>query len=175
MDQRLISGVLLLKAVARALDAFPELNARWENERVVPSPSIHIGVAVSLRQGGLVIPALHDVDRLGLVELMTKLGDLVERARRGQLRSSELTDGTITVTSLGDRGVESVHGVIYPPQTALVGFGTPVVRPWVENGKVLPRSVLTATLAADHRASDGHRGARFLRRIEQLLTEPEKL
>jgi len=175
IDERLVHGAVLLKAVARTLADFPELNARWENDRVVPSPAVHIGVAVSLRDGGLVIPALHDVDRSSLPELMQKLSDVVERARRGQLRSSELTDGTITVTSLGERGVESVQGVIYPPQTALVGFGAPVVRPWVDGDRIVARSLITATLAADHRASDGHRGGRFLARLERTLSEPEKL
>jgi pyruvate dehydrogenase E2 component (dihydrolipoamide acetyltransferase) len=175
VEERLVYGAVLLKAVARALADFPELNARWEDDRVVPSPAVHIGIAVSLRDGGLVIPALHDVERLSLPEVMRGLTDLVERARRGQLRSSELTDGTITVTSLGERGVESVQGVIYPPQTALVGFGTPVVRPWVEAERLVARTVLTATLAADHRASDGHRGGRFLARLERALSEPEKL
>ena len=175
VPERLVYGALLLKAVALALTGFPELNARWEDDRLVPSPGIHVAVAISLREGGLVIPAIVDTDQLALGALMAKLTDLVERARRGQLRSSELSSGTVTVTSLGERGVDGVQGVIYPPQTALVGFGTPVVRPWVVDGVVKPMPILQASLAADHRASDGHRGARFLKTVEQLLTEPAKL
>jgi pyruvate dehydrogenase E2 component (dihydrolipoamide acetyltransferase) len=106
---------------------------------------------------------------------MKRLRDLVERARQGQLRSSELSEGTITVTSLGDRGVESVLGVIYPPQVALVGFGKICERPWVVDGRVVPRPLLDATLAADHRVSDGHRGALFLSKLEKRLMEPESL
>ena len=112
----------------------PELNAVWDGERVVPSPAIHVGVAISLRQGGLIAPALHDTDRQSLGELMAKFRDLVSRARAGSLRGSELSDPTITVTSLGEQGVETVFPIIYPPQVAIVGFGKVVERPWVVDG-----------------------------------------
>jgi pyruvate dehydrogenase E2 component (dihydrolipoamide acetyltransferase) len=175
VTDRLLPGVLLLKAVALALREVPELNALWDGERAVPSPAVHVGVAISLRQGGLVAPALHDTDRQGLDELMRNLRDLVSRARAGTLRSSELADPTITVTSLGEQGVETVFGIIYPPQVALVGFGKVVERPWVADGQVVPRPVVTATLAADHRVSDGHRGGLFLAAVDRLLQEPSKL
>ena len=86
-----------------------------------------------------------------------------------------MTDATITVTSLGDEGVELVQGVIYPPQVALVGFGRVAERAWAENGWVRAMPVVTASLAADHRASDGHRGALFLAEIARLLQAPERL
>jgi pyruvate dehydrogenase E2 component (dihydrolipoamide acetyltransferase) len=175
VPDRLLYGVLLLKAVALALREVPELNAVWDGERVVRSEAIHVGVAISLRQGGLVAPALHNTDRLGLDELMKNFRDLVNRTRAGTLRSSEVSDPTITVTSLGDQGVEAVFGVIYPPQVAIVGFGKVVERPWVVEGQVVPRRVVTATLSADHRVSDGHRGGLFLAAVERLLQEPDKL
>ena len=106
---------------------------------------------------------------------MRNFQDLVTRARAGSLRSSEMTDATITVTSLGERGVESVYGIIYPPQLALVGFGAVVERPWVVDGQVAARRVITATLSGDHRATDGHRGARFIDAVARLLQAPEKL
>ena len=173
--ERLLPAVLLLKAAALALREFPELNARWENDAVRPAGEIHVGMATSLRSGGLVIPAVHHADRRSLTELMGDVRDLVQRARSGSLRSSDLTDGTVTVTSLGERGADAVFGVIYPPQTALIGFGTPVQRPWVVEGEVVPRSVVTVSLAADHRASDGHRGALFLDTLARLLQQPEEL
>ncbi len=132
-------------------------------------------MAISLRQGGLINPAIHDVDKKTLDELMENMLDLVNRARTGHLRSSELSDGTITVTNLGEQGVESVFGVIYPPQVALVGFGKMSERPFAENGMVGVRPMIDATLAADHRVSDGHRGGRFLIAIDRLLQEPQKL
>lgn len=172
---RLLYGALLLKAVALALHETPELNSLWQGDHAEQKPSIHVGVAISLRQGGLVAPALHDTDKLSLDELMKNLLDLVSRARAGKLRGSELSDPTITVTSLGEQGVETVFGIIYPPQTALVGFGKVVERPWAVDGAIAVRPVVTATLSADHRVSDGHRGAIFLAAVDRLLQEPEKL
>lgn len=172
---RLLYGVLLLKAVAFALRETPELNALWLGDHAESKPSIHLGVAISLRQGGLIAPALHDADKQTLDELMRNLLDLVSRTRSGKLRGSELSDPTITVTSLGEQGVEAVFGVIYPPQVALVGFGKVVERPWVAEGRLSVRPVVTATLSADHRVSDGHRGALFLAAVDRLLQEPEKL
>jgi pyruvate dehydrogenase E2 component (dihydrolipoamide acetyltransferase) len=172
---RLLYGVLLIKAVALALKEFPDFNSLWDGQQAVPCPDIHVGVAISLRQGGLVAPAIHHTDQLDLDALMRSLRDLVQRTRSGSLRSSELSDPTITVTNLGEQGVESVYGVIYPPQVAIIGFGKIVERPWVVEGRMAPRSLLTATLSGDHRASDGHRGGLFLSAIDRLLQEPEKL
>jgi pyruvate dehydrogenase E2 component (dihydrolipoamide acetyltransferase) len=175
ITNRLLYGALLLKAAALALREVPELNAVWQRDHVELKPAVHVGVAISLRQGGLVAPALHDTDRLTLDELMKNLLDLVSRARSGRLRGSEMSDPTITVTSLGEQGVEAVFGVIYPPQVALVGFGKIVERPWSVEGEIVSRPVITATLSADHRVSDGHRGAIFLAAVDRLLQEPEKL
>jgi pyruvate dehydrogenase E2 component (dihydrolipoyllysine-residue acetyltransferase) len=175
VTKRLLYSVLLIRAVALALRSTPELNGFWADEAFKPGEGIHVGVAISLRQGGLVNPAIHDVDKKSLDELMESMLDLVNRARSGHLRSSELSDGTITVTNLGEQGVESVFGVIYPPQVALVGFGKITERPYAANGMVGVRPMIDATLSADHRVSDGHRGARFLLEIEKLLQEPEKL
>lgn len=172
---RLLYGVLLLKAVALALRELPELNSLWVNGKAVRQEDIHVGVAISLRQGGLVAPAIHDVDQLALSELMSKFRDLVSRVRTGGLRASELADPTITVTSLGEQGVESVFPIINPPQVAIVGFGKMMQRPWVVENHVVPRTVMTATLAADHRVSDGHRGGLFLAALDRLLQEPSKL
>jgi pyruvate dehydrogenase E2 component (dihydrolipoamide acetyltransferase) len=175
VTERLLAGILLIKAVALALREVPELNAVWRSGEVVPSEAIHIGVAVSLRHGGLVAPALHDADRRGLFDLMQGFRDLVQRARTGGLRSSELSDPTITVTSLGEQGVETVFGIIYPPQVAIVGFGKIVERPWSVERAIVSRPVVTATLAADHRVTDGHRGGRFLAALDRLLQAPERL
>jgi pyruvate dehydrogenase E2 component (dihydrolipoamide acetyltransferase) len=175
VEGRLLYGVLLLKAVALALREAPELNGFWIEGKAVPGTGIHVGIAVSLRGGGLIAPALHDADRQSLDELMRDFRDLVQRARAGSLRSSEMSDPTITVTSLGEQGVESVFGVIYPPQVAIVGFGKVVERPWAVDGHLASHPVMTATLAADHRVTDGHRGSRFLAAVDRLLQEPEKL
>jgi pyruvate dehydrogenase E2 component (dihydrolipoamide acetyltransferase) len=175
LRDRLLAAVLTIKAVALALRDVPELNGFWSDGRFHAGTGIHVGTAISLRGGGLVAPALHDADRLDLGTLMRKLQDLVARARAGSLRSSELTDSTITITNLGDQGVETAFGIIYPPQVAIVGLGRTAERPWVSGGRVEPRPVMTATLAGDHRATDGHRGGMFLTTLERLLQAPETL
>lgn len=175
VTERLLYAVLLLKAVALALHDFPEINGFWVDGAFKPSEAVHVGVAISLRQGGLIAPAIHDVDKKSLGEIMVNLRDLVKRVRAGVLRSSEIADATMTVTSLGEQGVETVFGVIYPPQVALVGFGKIVEQPWAAHGMLGVKPVMMATLAADHRASDGHRGGLFLAAIDRLLQTPEKL
>ena len=174
-EQRLLPAVLLLKATARALAEVRQLNGFFENGSWRAATGIHIGWAIALRGGGLVAPAIHDADRKTLPELMLALRDLVQRARTGGLRSSELTDPTVTVTSLGERGAESVLGIIYPPQVAIIGFGRMVQRPWVVAGQVVARPLIALSLAADHRASDGHLGGQLLAAIEQALQAPEHL
>ena len=175
VTQRILPAVLLLKATALALSEVPELNGYWVDGAPQLKESIHIGTAISLRTGGLVIPAIHDADAKALDELMEAMRDLITRARAGSLKSSELTDGTVTVTNLGDLGVETVYGVIYPPQLALVGFGKIVEMPVARDGMLGIRPVVSATLAGDHRATDGHRGAQFLAALERYLQEPHKL
>jgi pyruvate dehydrogenase E2 component (dihydrolipoamide acetyltransferase) len=173
---RLLMAVLQVKAVALALADFPDLNGFYRDGAYQPSAAVHAGVAISLRQGGLVAPAIHDVSELSLDELMKALADLVRRARAGSLRSSEMSDPTITVSNLGEGGAESVYPIIYPPQVAIVGFGTLAPRPWVApDGGLHVAPTVVASLGADHRVSDGHRGALFLAELARRLQEPENL
>jgi pyruvate dehydrogenase E2 component (dihydrolipoamide acetyltransferase) len=165
---------MLLKATALAARDVRGFNGFWDGT-FRRSDTVHLGVAVALRGGGLVAPAIHDADRLPLADLMGALRDLVARARAGRLRSSEMADPTITVTSLGDQGSDEVFGVIYPPQVALVGFGTVADRPWVSPGGLVVAPTVRVTLAADHRVSDGRDGSRLLVAIDHLLQRPEDL
>ena len=174
-EQRLLPGVALLKAIALALREYPQLNGFWQDGAFRPAPGIHLGVAIALRQGGLIAPALHDVADTPLSELMSGFSGLVLRARSGSLRSSELSDASLTVTQLGDQGVDAVFGVIYPPQVALVGVGRLAERPWVTDGQLCVMPSAQFSLAADHRASDGHYGARFLAEVRHLLQTPANL
>ena len=175
VEQRLLPGALLLKAVALALREVPQLNGFWINGAPKLSQAIHVGWAISLRGGGLLAPAIRDADRLTLDQTMAALRDLVSRARTARIRGSEMMDPTVTVTSLGERGADSVFGVIYPPQLAIVGFGAPRMTATVIDGGIKPRPVLQATLGADHRASDGAVGSRLLAAIDQHLQKPEAL
>lgn len=175
ITERLLPAVLLLKAVALALRRTPELNGFYRGGQFQPGTAVHAGVAISLHGGGLVAPALHDVGTKPLEQLKRELADLVKRARAGSLRSSEMSDPSITVTNLGEQSAASVFGVIYPPQVALVGLGSIATRPWVVDGQVHAQPLVCATLAADHRASDGHRGALFLVELRELLQQPQAL
>jgi pyruvate dehydrogenase E2 component (dihydrolipoamide acetyltransferase) len=175
VERRLLAVVLLLKAVARAIADVPGLNGFWINETFKAGTGVHVGCAIALRDGGLVAPAIHDMDRKDLDTIMRELLDLTGRVRSGSLRSSELSDPTITVTNLGELGVEEAFAVIYPPQVAIVAFGRVTSRPWVVDGRVEPRTVLTATISADHRAVDGRRAGQFLAAIERRLQRPEEL
>ena len=172
---RIVPAALLVRSVAVALRSHPDLNGTWVEGSFHRGEAIHLGIAVSMRGGGLITPAIHNADTLPLDDLMRALSDVVKRARTGGLRSSEMMDATITVSNLGDEGVTSLFGIIYPPQVALVGFGTIAERPWAENGGLYARPVVTVTLAADHRATDGHYGSRFLRQVARLLQSPESL
>ena len=175
ITERMVYAVPLIKAVALALGKVPDLNGFWVKDHFETSESVHVGVAISLRQGGLVAPALHDVQSKGLDTLMQELHDLVNRTRTGHIRLSEFTKPTITFTSLGEQGVEIIYPIIYPPQVAIVGFGSIIERPWSIEGQIESRRVIKATLAADHRVSDGHIGALFLNTVNRLLQEPEAL
>ena len=175
VSSRLVPSALLLKATALAAKEVPDMNGFFTKGAFQPSSSVHLGMAVALRHGGLVAPALHDADTLTLDQLMDQLRDLVGRARAGRLQRAEMADPTITVTNLGDLGVESVYGVIYPPQVAMVGFGKVMEQPWAHNGMLGIRHAAIATLSADHRVSDGLRGGRFLARIDELLQTPGDL
>ncbi|MEM7529786.1 MAG: dihydrolipoamide acetyltransferase family protein [Pseudomonadota bacterium] len=174
-DARILMGAFLTRAAALAARDVPEMNGHFVDGAFRPASSVHAGVVVSLRGGGLIAPAIHDADHLDLDDVMAAMRDVVARTRTGRLRGSEMSDATITVSSLGDVGSDSLLGVIYPPQVALVGFGSPVQRPWIVDGAVQPRTVITVSLAADHRVSDGRRGARFLSAIARYTSTPEAL
>jgi pyruvate dehydrogenase E2 component (dihydrolipoamide acetyltransferase) len=175
VSERVLPAAYLLKAVALAAREVPDLNGTWVDRAFQPAEHVHLGVAIRMREGGLVAPAIFDADTLSVEDLMRQLQDLVGRVRSGGLRGSELSAPTITVTQLGDQGVDSVTGVINPPQVAMVGLGRPRERPWAVDGMLCVRPVVTSTLAADHRATDGIVGARFLATLDRLLQNPEEL
>jgi pyruvate dehydrogenase E2 component (dihydrolipoamide acetyltransferase) len=175
VSERLLPAALLLRATIRAVSDVPEVNGHWIDGRAQTASTVHLGVAISLRGGGLVAPAIRDAQRLDLDGVMRSLADLVTRARAGALRSSELSEATLTVTNLGDQGVDTVFAVIVPPQVAIVGFGRIVDRPSVVDGQIVARRMVTVSLSFDHRVLDGHRAGLFLAALERRLREPEML
>jgi pyruvate dehydrogenase E2 component (dihydrolipoamide acetyltransferase) len=175
VPERLLLAALQIKAVARAAAQKPGFSGWFEQDRFAPAPAVNVGMAIALRGGGLVAPAISAADSKRLPVVMQELQDLVARVRRGHLRSTELSSATITITSLGDEGVDTLWPIIHPPQVAIVGFGSPLNRPWVVDQQVLPRPVMNISLAADHRVSDGRQGAQFLARVRDLLAKPAEL
>ncbi len=175
VTERVVPAAAILRATAVGLHEMPSLNGFWVDDAFVPGEDVHLGVAVSVREGALVAPAIHAAADLSLIELMAALRDLVSRARKGRLTRAEMADPTFTVTDLGDQGVEEVIGVIYPPQVALLGVGRIVERPWAVDGLLGVRPVVRLTLSGDHRATDGVTGARFLATVDRLLQHPEEL
>ena len=171
---RKTKAVLFLRATVLAAQAVPEMNGTWKDE-FVASAGVDLGVAVATRSGGLVTPRIMDAQKLDLGGLMAQLTDLVKRAKAGRLKASELQPGSITVSSLADNGPDLLYGVIYPPQVALVGVGGVGPRPFVVDGELAVRTTATVTVSADHRATDGRTGARFLTAFGKALTHPEEL
>ncbi len=173
--ERIVPSALFVRAVGLAVRHVPQLNGTWTDDALHIASSVHVGMVIALRDGGLLVPSILDAETKRVPEVMGALLEATRAARHGTLRGTQLTPATITVTSLGEHGAERVFGVIYPPQVALVGFGRVVTRPWVEGDRVEPRAQVSATLAADHRATDGYTGARFLGTVARLLQHPEEL
>jgi pyruvate dehydrogenase E2 component (dihydrolipoamide acetyltransferase) len=171
---RLLPVVLFIKAMAKSLKEVPDLNAVWENG-LLQKTEINIGFVVSLRNGGIIVPAISQLDTKSADKIMAALNDLIPRARALKLRSSELSSSTITLTSLGDAGADTVFGIIYPPQVAIVGLGSITEQPFAENGMLGIRSMANVTLAGDHRATDGLTGSQFLNSLDKNLQNPEAL
>jgi pyruvate dehydrogenase E2 component (dihydrolipoamide acetyltransferase) len=167
--------VVFLKFISMALKDFPRMNGYYQNSSFEASEKINMGVAIALKNGGVMAPALREMEKMNLESLQRNFVDLVERARSSELKNTELSEATITVTNLGDFGVDEVFGVIFPPQVAILGIGRIREEVFWDQDKVAVRPICYVTLSADHRVSDGLEGARFLRRLEGLLNQPELL
>jgi len=175
VKDRLIEAVLIVKAVAVAASRIDGFSGYFRDGRFERASLVHVGCAIAVRGGGLVAPALLDAAHKDLAGLMHDFSELVTRVRAGHMRSGEFSAPTITVTSLGAEGVDVLYPIINPPQVAIVGAGAIREQPWVEQGRVIVRPILTLALAGDHRVTDGRAGARFLRTVAELLAHPEAL
>ncbi len=175
ISDRILPAACFIRAVALAAARHRDLNGWWTDGRFEAADSVNVAMAISLRRGGLVTPQIERTDERSVDEIMAALTERVTAARTGKLRSSWMTGASITITHLGDSGADLVHGVISPPQVALVGFGRSRSRPWAVGGGVVVRPIVTTTLAADHRATDGAVGSRFLATLADLIDHPEDL
>jgi pyruvate dehydrogenase E2 component (dihydrolipoamide acetyltransferase) len=174
-DKRILLNALIYTAIARALLKFPDFNGVYQDGRFEAAKSVNLGNVINLHKGGLVVAAIHNAQQIAAAEMMEKLKDQVIRARDGGLRMSELQSATVTVSNLGERGCDSIQSIIFPPQVAIIGIGRQRSVPWIVNEKLTVASITSLTLAADHRVSDGHSGARLLNKINSLIQKPESL
>ena len=162
---------LMVKTVAAALRKHPRLNASWQNEQIIANAEINVGLAVAV-EDGLLVPVVHNADRLGLAEIAARRVDLVEKAQNGKLPPADLTNGTFTISNLGMFGVERFNAIVNPPQAAILAVGAIVERVVPVNGQPAVQPMMTLTLSCDHRIVDGARAAQFLQTLVGYLEDP---
>lgn len=165
---------LLVKIVATALHLHPRLNAFWNEQGVTLQQEIHIGLAVAV-EAGLVVPVIHQADKLALSEIAQKRTALVEKAHAGKLRPQDISNGTFTISNLGMYHVDAFNAIINPPQVAILAIGRIAERVVPLNGQPAVQPMMVLTLSCDHRAVDGARGAQFLDAVATLIEEPAGL
>jgi pyruvate dehydrogenase E2 component (dihydrolipoamide acetyltransferase) len=170
---RLSIGDFVTQAVAAALRRHPILNATFDAQKneITRYGDVNLGIAVALPEG-LIVPVLRGVDRMGLKEIRQRSVDIVERARAQRLKGEEMRGATFTVTNLGAYGVREFLAIVNPPEVGILAVGAAEKRPVVRGDQVVPRTVMTVTLSADHRVVDGATAAEFLRTLKELLEEP---
>ena len=162
---------IMIKACVDALKAYPRFNAMYDDDGIHMNESINVGIAIA-EEEGLIVPAILDCGGKTLAEIARASSDLIERSKGGTLHPQEYTGGTFTISNLGMFDVSSFTAIIHPPQSAVLAVGSVVERPVVRDGEIVVSRVMSATLSADHRVSDGAEGARFLVEIKRLLEEP---
>jgi pyruvate dehydrogenase E2 component (dihydrolipoamide acetyltransferase) len=172
--ERLTHTDLLLKLVAAALERHPRVNATWRDGAVVHNSNVNIGVAVAI-EDGLIVPVVHEADRLELHEIVERRVTLVEAARVGRLRPEEVSGGTFTISNLGMFGVDAFAAILNAPQAAILAVGRIADRIIPIGGRPEVRPMCTLTVSFDHRVVDGARGAQFLDTLAELVEEPAGL
>jgi len=171
---RLTITDLLIRVTGQALAEFPAFNATWGDSAVLRQADVNVGVAVSL-ESGLIVPVIHQADRLSLSEIARRRADLATRARSGKLALHELEGGAFTLSNLGMYRIDSFQAIINTPQSAILAVGRIADRPYVVDGALTVCATLHLTLSLDHRLVDGSQGALFLGRIVELVENPHLL
>lgn len=174
-ELRLLLAAPLLCAIARTLMNNSQLNGLYIDNHYSPSNTVNLANAINLRGGGLVMPVIKDAQLLTPTAMMQQLKEQVARARSASLHISEISAASFTVTNIGERGAEQMFAVIYPPQVAIIALGSAHQEARVVKGEIKICSIIEATLAADHRVSDGHLGSKLLYQLNQVLQQPEDL
>jgi pyruvate/2-oxoglutarate dehydrogenase complex dihydrolipoamide acyltransferase (E2) component len=162
---------LIVKAVARALRRHPRLNATVDGRLIKVWEQVHIGVAMDFGRG-LLVPKVREADRKSLQEISDEIRDLAERSEKKKLLPDELQNGTFTVTNLGAWETDHFTPIVNFPESAILGVGRIVEKPWVRQGAVVAEPRLALSLSFDHRIIDGAPAAAFLKTIKDMLEEP---
>jgi pyruvate dehydrogenase E2 component (dihydrolipoamide acetyltransferase) len=165
--------VVIARAVALAVRAFPDINASWDDDaqEIVVRRDLNLGIAAATPRG-LMVPNIKDAGAMSLRELALALDDVVQRARAGALKPTDMSGGTLTLTNVGTFGVEGATPILNPPEAAILALGAIQQRPWGLDGSVVLRDVMTLSISIDHRLVDGELGAKVLRHVSRLLTNP---
>jgi pyruvate dehydrogenase E2 component (dihydrolipoamide acetyltransferase) len=170
-DRKVSVNDLVVKACAVLLRANPELNVSFAGDKLLWHQRVHVGIAVAV-DGGLVVPVVRDADRKTLTQVAREAGELIGRARQGQLAADDLSGGTFTVSNLGMFGVEQFTAVINPPEAAILAVGAALPEPVATDDGVQVHRRMRMTLSIDHRALDGATGAGFLQQLKTTLEHP---
>ncbi len=172
---RVTLTVLLIRACAWALARHPEANSAFVDGQIAEWDQVNVGVATAI-DAGLIVPVMHNADRLGMRAIAAQLADLAARAREGRLKLDDLQGGTFTLSNLGMLGIDRFTAILNPPQAAILAVGRTSKRPVVaDDDRIEVRPLSTLTLTADHRVLDGASAARFLATIQQALEHPGML
>jgi len=170
-EARLSINDLIVKACAMALQKHPAFNVTLDGDQMTQPGEQNVCIAIALDEG-LIAPAILDAGRKSLSQIAAESKDLVARAKGGSLRPDEITAGTFSITNLGAYGIETLIGIIQPPQTAILGVGSVMPHAAVHDGAIAVREMMKVALSADHRITDGALGAQFLGEIKRLLESP---
>lgn len=165
---------LIIKGVALALAAMPEVNVSFNGDELLYKSHSNVGMAVALEQG-LIVPVIRDADKRGVLDIARESRRLAEAARTGKLKPEEFQGGTFSISNLGMYGVDEFTAIINPPEAAILAIGTATPTPVVREGQVVVRDIMKVTLSVDHRALDGATAARWLQELKKLLEQPMAL
>ncbi|PPR72534.1 MAG: Dihydrolipoyllysine-residue acetyltransferase component of pyruvate dehydrogenase complex [Alphaproteobacteria bacterium MarineAlpha3_Bin2] len=170
-EQKISVNDFVIKAIALALARVPACNVSYTDEATLFHQRADISIAVSI-DGGLITPIVKDAGNKSLAVIAREAKALAERARAGELQPDEYEGGTFTVSNMGMMGVRSFNSIINPPQGAILSVGAGEPRPVVTDGALSMATVMTLTLAVDHRCIDGVTAAEFIGELKSILEEP---
>jgi pyruvate dehydrogenase E2 component (dihydrolipoamide acetyltransferase) len=165
---------MVIKASAATLRRVPTVNASWTDEGMVFYDDVDISVAVAIPDG-LITPIIRKADQKGLATISREMKDLATRARGGKLKPEEYQGGGFSISNMGLFGVSEFAAIIKPPQAAILAVAAGRKRPVVKNDAIVIATVMTCTMAVDHRVVDGALGAQWLREFKRIVEDPLSL